>query len=204
MELLRQSLVSPTPLTGLMFDRRKISSVMAKHELHQLEGGDTSSFNMILKVSLQKSTNRFLFADATEEFVQLLYSFLTLPLGGVQSLLGGKTGLVNLDNLYGSVVDGFDDALFLYPDTKKGLIDPNMDHFLKQYEVMSDAREPLMFIVLDDLAVVPFSVATSVLILNAQSVPLSDVKEMELYIGLEEVPFLFFLINEGIPQSQIY
>lgn len=198
MELLRLSLISSTPLTDLMFDRSKIGYVSAKPEQHQLEGRNTSSFKMILKVSLQISTNRFLFAEASEEFVKLLFSFLTLPLGGVQSLLGGETGLVNLDNLYRSVVDGFHDDYFTNPDTKKGLISPDMVDFLHQFEAPSDERETFMFIVLDDLIAVPFSVASTILLLNRASVPLSDVKEMELYIGIEEVPFLFFYDNEGI------
>ncbi|KAL3635478.1 hypothetical protein CASFOL_020025 [Castilleja foliolosa] len=101
MDLLKHSLLSPTPLTNLVLKKQ------TKYELEPsfTQIGKIVTVNSVrnLKVIFQKSTNKFLFAEAEEDFVEFLFSFLVMSLGGVECLLGNNTSLKNIDNLYRSV-----------------------------------------------------------------------------------------------------
>ncbi|ESW12421.1 hypothetical protein PHAVU_008G110900 [Phaseolus vulgaris] len=44
---------------------------------------------MVVKIQIRKSNGKILFAEAEEEFVDFLFSFLTFPLGGVLHMLEG-------------------------------------------------------------------------------------------------------------------
>lgn len=58
-------------------------------------------------------------------------------------------------------------------------------------------KEQKMYVVSDDLTTTPYGVAAVVSIVNSLRVPFSDVGELELQIGLEEVKFLFIFILFG-------
>lgn len=70
-----------------------LGSAAAKPEpgipLRNIQKNNSESRKMALKVCLQKSTNKFLFVEAMDDFVDFLFSFLVVPLGGVEFLLGG-------------------------------------------------------------------------------------------------------------------
>lgn len=44
---------------------------------------------MVLKVLIRKSDRKILFVEGQEDFADFIFSFLTLPLGGVLHMLGG-------------------------------------------------------------------------------------------------------------------
>ncbi|XP_042067495.1 uncharacterized protein LOC121810840 [Salvia splendens] len=84
-QLLKLWLTSETPLTDMIMkdtldnpesdywwlyndDRHKIYNYAA-----------TESRKLVLRAFFHKSTNKFLFAEATDEFVELLFSFLAIP-----------------------------------------------------------------------------------------------------------------------------
>ncbi|KAH6788976.1 hypothetical protein C2S51_003982 [Perilla frutescens var. frutescens] len=237
-ELLKLSIFSATPLTDLVIKKTQMSSTAVKPEpgilLHHIEKDAANSRpgKMVLKVCLQKSTNKFLFAEATNEFVEFLFSFVTVPLGGVEFLLGGSTGLKNIDNLYKSVTDSIDNKYFMTPEMKNRLLNPKLAHGYissNQFLPLTPDTPPKLYhglqwnesrklletcfhhekgvslvdsfkssegrgyyvkkqticFVTDDLTVTP-SLATSISILNGKGIPLSDLKEIELQIGLEE------------------
>lgn len=226
MDLLKCVLISTAPLTDLFINSGKISSSAGVSEpetlLHHIEK-EAVSTTIILKVSLQKSTNKLLFAQAKGDFLDLLFSFLTMPLGMVECILGGNTCLKNIDNLYRSL-DGIDHEYFSESETKTSLLNPKLSHgyiFQSQFLPFNeeDARELYFrdgifsneeggslvssfksrvgvgkcvkelteYIVRDDLTVTPYSIASTISILNGFRVPLSDVKETELAVGMEEV-----------------
>lgn len=218
MDLLKHSLVSATPLTDLVIKNSRTSS--SKHRVNSLsshvekEAISSNSKKMTLKISLDKKTNKLLFAQATGEFVEFLFSFLTLPLGGVEYLSGGKTRLDNIDNLYRSVTGVINDEYFKTREAKSRLMNPKQPHGSvseNQFLPLCEQRPPPViqhkllrwssswceayvkkqksFIVSDDLTVTPFSIAHSISIVNGLGVPLSDVRETELQIGQEEVSF---------------
>ncbi|XP_057793371.1 uncharacterized protein LOC131009993 [Salvia miltiorrhiza] len=131
-KLLNLCLTSTTPFTDMIFAKTGVISTAAKPEpgilLHHIQKSDANPRKMALKICLQKSTNKFLFAEAMDEFVEFLCSFLTLPLAGVEFLLGGKTGLKNIDNLYTSLSNGIDAKYFTTSDMKSRLINPKLPH----------------------------------------------------------------------------
>ncbi|XP_020204367.2 uncharacterized protein LOC109789748 [Cajanus cajan] len=56
-----------------------------------------------LKITMRKSENKILFVEAEGDFVDFLFSFLSIPLGSILNLMNGKSSLGNIDNLYTSV-----------------------------------------------------------------------------------------------------
>ncbi|KAK6157281.1 hypothetical protein DH2020_011529 [Rehmannia glutinosa] len=236
MDLLKGSFLSATPLTDIILNGRQSHSVKPKSEpgmlLHQIEKEATNdSKKMTLKVMVQKSTNKLMFAQAEEDFVDFLFSFLTIPLGGVECLLGSSTSLKSVDNLYTSLANINGDKYLKTKDTKTKLLNPKPPHgyispnqilplteestpLLYYREPFSSIKEYLqrsnqysgtpvsslktpkgegnyvdgsrMYMVTDDLTVTPLCMTSSLSILNGLEIPLSDVKELEIHIGLEE------------------
>ncbi|KAL9145091.1 hypothetical protein ABFS82_13G016700 [Erythranthe guttata] len=115
MDLLKGSLLSRTPLTDIILGKRKMEyyDVKIKSEpgilCHEIDKEENSySKKMILKVMVQKSTNKFLFAQSNEDFVDFLCSLPAIPLGGVEYLLGSNSCFTCVSNLYRSVADNID------------------------------------------------------------------------------------------------
>ncbi|KAL8474332.1 hypothetical protein ACS0TY_030971 [Phlomoides rotata] len=136
MDLLKCSLLSKTPLTDFILNKGEIISSAEKPEPesffnHIAEEETSSSKKIILKVVVQKSTKKLLFAQAGDDFIELLFTFLIIPIGEVESLLDSNTCLKNLDNLHRSISDVGIDKYFITLDTKKRLMKPNIPHFFK-------------------------------------------------------------------------
>lgn len=83
-----------------------------------------------LKLLVNKETNKVLFAEAGKDFVDVLFSFLTLPFGTIARLLQ-KTSNIEpqlptvgcLNSLYQSVAD-LDKKCFLTKTSKEMLLQP--------------------------------------------------------------------------------
>ena len=95
--------------------------------IHQHDAA-TESKKIVVRAFLHKSTNKFLFAEASDEFVELLLSFLTIPLGGVEFLFDSNTPFKNIDNLYRSMSNSIDDKHFTTSDIKNRLVNPKLAH----------------------------------------------------------------------------
>ena len=71
-------------------------------------GAELDNYNnnckMNIKVIHSKSTNKIMCIEAKEDFVDFIFGFLTLPLGSIIKLLGGKSFVGCVDNLYNGVV----------------------------------------------------------------------------------------------------
>ena len=155
--------------------------------------------NMMLKVMLQKSTNKFLFAQADCDFVNFLFVMLIISLGRVEWFLGSSTGLKSMDNLHRSVADNSNSMHLKDSDTKDLLIRPKHPNCylfngnrlclmnLDQIGNQSYVHGPRMYMVRDDLTVAPLGVTLGLSIFNELKISLSDVKEVEVQVGLEEV-----------------
>ncbi|KAL8478282.1 hypothetical protein ACS0TY_030256 [Phlomoides rotata] len=137
MALLKCCLLSKTPLTDFVLNNGEIISSAAKPDpgffLYQMDHNEepTTAKEIILKVMVHKYSNKVLFAEAEDDFIELLFSFLIIPIGGVESLLGTHTSLNNLDNLYRSISDVTMDKYFSSLHTKKLLVNPNIPHSSK-------------------------------------------------------------------------
>ncbi|XP_040375535.1 uncharacterized protein LOC112164024 isoform X1 [Rosa chinensis] len=88
MELLMSSLVSKTPLTEILLrhKQQKLSSENVHERICiglQVSGDvlDENEKKISVKLTVRKSKNIVCYAEAGQDFVNLLFSFLTLPLG---------------------------------------------------------------------------------------------------------------------------
>ncbi|KAM0036819.1 hypothetical protein Hdeb2414_s0014g00430841 [Helianthus debilis subsp. tardiflorus] len=94
-------LVFPTPpIARLLLDPRQETSV---NHLTSNETFETlKSFK--LKVTMQKSKSKFLFAEADSDFVEFLFGFLQIPLGTmIGDLMDGTSCIENLNNMFKSI-----------------------------------------------------------------------------------------------------
>ncbi|KAK7256850.1 hypothetical protein RIF29_30387 [Crotalaria pallida] len=110
-DLLKCSLLSKTPLTDFFLRKTEFPQCAQPQPTKQLvinfdpSKADVGVVAISLKVFLRKSNSKILFALAEQDFVDLLFSFLTFPLGGVEQMLNGNSGLGSIDNLYKSMLD---------------------------------------------------------------------------------------------------
>ncbi|XP_029125341.1 uncharacterized protein LOC109789749 [Cajanus cajan] len=92
-DLLKFSLISKTPMTDLILGKKQNLDYFTPINQNQFENGKIASEEgvrqMVVKVQIRKSDSKILFAEAEEEFVDFLFSFLTFPLGGVLHMLEG-------------------------------------------------------------------------------------------------------------------
>ncbi|KAL8474309.1 hypothetical protein ACS0TY_030950 [Phlomoides rotata] len=208
-DLLRGLLISPTPLTDIIFMQKQTKFATIKSEagisLHQFEKAANffDSKKMILKVMSQKSSKKLLFAEAEEDFVEFLFSLLIIPLGIVEWLLGSNTCLNNIDNLYRSIADLIDEKYLKGADAKDSLMKPKVNsvysdncflplseasfsrgsHLGRKQVLVAGSR---MYMVTDDLTVTRLCMSSALSHLDQMKISLSDVEEVELHIGLEE------------------
>ncbi|KAJ9551065.1 hypothetical protein OSB04_015110, partial [Centaurea solstitialis] len=100
--LLRAALVLKYPLTYMVFNIIHPIGTPAQHLTCNEE--DKNSKTIKLKLTLQKSTSKFLFAEAGEDFVDFLFGFLEIPLGTlIGESMKDNTSLESLENLFDSI-----------------------------------------------------------------------------------------------------
>ncbi|EYU34025.1 hypothetical protein MIMGU_mgv1a018155mg [Erythranthe guttata] len=240
MDLFKGSLLSQTPLTDIILKKRKnIGSTTKEYEAEtelrnkiEKEGVvSESDKKMKLKVMVQRSTNKLLFAQARDDFVEFLFGLLTVPLGGVLHCVLGihSKGLESIYNLYTSLAELIGDRYFFTPDKKTSLMKPlllggcksknqilplteeSRHHKLyynqegnpnkectvsynpgNSYRVLyakgqkEYIKGTTMFMVSDDLTVKPLSMISTLSKLKEMNIPLSEVRELEVQIGLQE------------------
>lgn len=76
-----------------------------------------------LKLSIDKIKNRVIFAESNKDFVDVLLSFLTLPMGTIVRLACKNSGIGSMDELYKSV-EAFDEENFQTKASKTMLLKP--------------------------------------------------------------------------------
>ncbi|KAL7086727.1 hypothetical protein ACP275_13G018500 [Erythranthe tilingii] len=199
MDLLKGSLLSRTPLTDIILDKREGNStkpnfqpeILLSHEKEK--EANFSSKNLLLKLIGQRSTNKLLFAQGDEAFIDFLFRLLTIPLGGVERLLGGNTCLRSIDNLYRSVTNLIDGKYLATPDIKTAWLtysdfgnQPVAIYAQGDRNYVNFVKGPKMCMVSDDLTVTPSSMSSSLSILSELNIKVSDVETVEMQIGLHE------------------
>ncbi|XP_058095132.1 uncharacterized protein LOC131240727 [Magnolia sinica] len=131
LHILRRLFVSTTPLTDVFLRKPEaledaFDSLKLSPEDIVIDKKDTRK-EMSLKLLINKSNNKVVYAEATIDFLDLLISFLTFPLGSVVKLLGPGSSIGCLDNLHKSVEDlsGGDDCI-ISEDCRAMLLDPKL------------------------------------------------------------------------------
>ncbi|KAJ6820133.1 uncharacterized protein M6B38_399500 [Iris pallida] len=108
--LLKRSLVSETPLTDVFLrepdnidfvEKLVGTSIAQARGKHNRTTRDPKRINV--KLYLSTESNRVVCAESGKEFVDLLFSFLTFPLGAILKLLNMHAFIGCIDNLYKSV-----------------------------------------------------------------------------------------------------
>ncbi|XP_058095134.1 uncharacterized protein LOC131240728 isoform X2 [Magnolia sinica] len=131
LHILRQLMVSNTPLTDVFLpkpDALGNASGALKLYLEDIatDKKDTGK-KMSVKLLVSESKNKVLYAEATNDFLDLLFSFLTFPLGSIVKLLGPGSSIRCLDNLYRSVEDlSRDDNCIISEECRAMLLDPKL------------------------------------------------------------------------------
>jgi hypothetical protein len=85
-------MLSNTPLTDFIFKNISLNPINQS----EVEIGDVSPYEarqMTVKIHVRKSTREILYAEAEEDFADLLLSFLTFPLGAVLHMLQGLSSV---------------------------------------------------------------------------------------------------------------
>jgi hypothetical protein len=171
---------------------------------------------MFIKVIRRTSTRKILFATAEEDFADFLFSFLTFPLGAVLQMLEGFSSISCMDSLYRSIKELSPERCLMSPELKADLAQPkffsifqlrskmfpietciicdnNINNqpfeFIDPKSPVSGGytRGPLAIMVTDDLVVTPMSSIDGISYLERMKVPLKDVEETVVSIGLKEV-----------------
>nr|GMD43393.1 uncharacterized protein LOC109182299 [Ipomoea batatas] len=207
--LLARSLVSESPLTDLFLPNptkhdTKLPKPETERTLQTTEQNEAPIPTLNLQVTLNKSTNKLLFAKATNEFFDFLCTFLTIPIGSIIHVFQTSLGLGGcLYNLYTSVEELEDK--WIRSSVKSAILNPRIAqyHNCKKQPLKLDERieseylldprpnenfaeESSLFIVLDNLDVKPLSSASSFLILRELKVPFSDIEEQVITVGMDE------------------
>ncbi|KAL1330909.1 hypothetical protein HN51_048153 [Arachis hypogaea] len=229
LDLLKQALSSKTALSDVFF-ANGFSKGMSTYspKIGQTINHGRSDYRN-LKVTVSKSKKKILHAEAEEDFVDFLLSFLTAPLGSVLKVLDGNASLGCMDNLYNSVKELISSWFFtakifslLNPhvapqfgfkkwqplqireksaceykyDDISGVLIPQLlvDINTKFYEPRSPdgqkevgfVRRPSVFVVWDDLRVIPMANASSISFMQKMNIPFDDLEEHVITIGNAE------------------
>ncbi|XP_077225469.1 uncharacterized protein LOC143858654 [Tasmannia lanceolata] len=135
LDLLKCLLVSKTPMSDSFLSKRETTDAIkvkqrdiARSQMGRVAGSDKNKIRV--KLLINTSNDKVLYAEAGEDFIDLLFSFLTFPVGSVVKFLGTCSSIGCVDNLYKSVIDLSADGLINYNDAAK-LINPKLaPHFL--------------------------------------------------------------------------
>ncbi|KAM2985685.1 hypothetical protein FF2_006055 [Malus domestica] len=132
--LLISSLVSKTPLTETLLKHKPVANLSNENNYQAIridpqtvgETVLTEEDNISIKLIISKSKNIVCYAEAGEDFVNLLFSFLTPPLGFVAKQIQDGSLKGCIDQLYRSVQDL--DAQYLKSNHhKEMLVNPKLD-----------------------------------------------------------------------------
>ncbi|KAK7373852.1 hypothetical protein VNO80_07272 [Phaseolus coccineus] len=241
LDLLKCCFCSRTVLTDLFLEklRRDISHESGRITSCYLKGNNCDE--IVVKIVLRKSNGKILFVEGKADFADLIFSLLTIPLGGALQLMGGCSYVGSVDGLYKSVVD-LDEHYFTTKEVKNKFVDPllaphfklsnllplSCDNFpnyfcfvishglgfetccltsmYKEDELFSGCvssvfvdplsdpskngegytKGPTTYIATDDLVVTPSSSISVMSLLISMNIPVDDLLEKEVRIGMEE------------------
>ncbi|KAL6528860.1 hypothetical protein OROMI_029036 [Orobanche minor] len=140
LDLLKCCLLSKTPLTSFWY---KFNPLVEREEQQEekgdeeavveeervVEGERVADLNIQLKLLLNKADGTIVLANAGDDFVELLLTFLTYPLGSVVAKLNCNSGLGGIDSLYKSAVN-LSKAYSISDQAKDCLVQPPVAHYL--------------------------------------------------------------------------
>ncbi|KAL4557999.1 hypothetical protein LXL04_036195 [Taraxacum kok-saghyz] len=200
LDLLRWSLLTNNPLTNLVFGGDKTcSSSCITNSTSTNAALPSSNCGKTVKFLVQKSNGKLLCAQVEKFFVEMLFSFLTIPLGRFIRLTKDSSPPSGIINLYNSISSLGDENNLKYEKTQ--LLCPNLDgHYFRVTDLLpiykDNARKGSFlkgqstFIVSNNLEVkASLSVAT-ISNFNTIGIPVADMEVQEVSIGEHEALLL--------------
>lgn len=200
--LLKWSLVTNNPLTNMVLGRTKpymcFSCIQKSTSSNSHLFSSYTNQHQKVKLLVQKSTKKVLCAQVENFFVEMLFSFLTIPLGAVKRLTIGNSSSVGIDNVYNSISSLGDGKYLKSDEIKAMLLSPKLAaNYLRVTELLpiyeknlssgSFLKEQATFIVSDDLEVTVSPSISTISKLTALGVPIGDIEVKEVSIGEQEV-----------------
>ncbi|KAJ0520810.1 hypothetical protein HanIR_Chr10g0463511 [Helianthus annuus] len=203
--LLKWSLVTNTPLTNFVFERTKPCSCFCSCP-SCVKTSSTSDIPLIsscptqrqtVKLLIQKSKKKVLCAQAENFFVEMLFSFLTIPLGNVKRLITDNLSPTGIDNMYNSVSSLGDRKCLKSDEIKNMLLCPKLaSNYLRVTDLLPIYEKTINqgnflkaqanFIVSDDLEVIVSPSLSTITKFNTLGIPVGDIEVMEVCIGEQE------------------
>ncbi|XP_076912309.1 uncharacterized protein LOC143570572 isoform X3 [Bidens hawaiensis] len=203
--LLKWSLVTNTPLTNMVLGGSKPCSCFFSCS-SCIKTSTTSNLPLIaryssqrqtVKLLIQKSKKKVLCAQADNFFVELLFSFLTIPLGHAKRLTMNNSSSTGIDNMYNSISSLGDGNYLKSEEIKSLLLCPKLaSNYLRVTDLLpvydKDTKQgnflkaQATFIVSDDLEVTISPSISTISKYNTLGIPVGDIEIMEVYIGEQE------------------
>ncbi|KAJ1437335.1 hypothetical protein SESBI_03662 [Sesbania bispinosa] len=116
----------------------------------------SSTDQICLKLLIDEKKNKVLFAQAGKDFVDVLLSFLTLPLGTIARLVSAESNLTkvsvgSVSSLYESVAN-IDEKLFWTATCKEMLLQPrnSMERYCQDMKLNIDDTEKAKYFICED------------------------------------------------------
>ncbi|XP_047949641.1 uncharacterized protein LOC125198256 [Salvia hispanica] len=197
-DLLRLSLVFRNPLTAFVLSGGQIRVAPKKSNSNEQGNASLQCINekvastnikkMIVKATIQKSTNKFVFAQADSDFINFLFGMLTLPLGSVLWYSASNSGLEAIDNMHRSIADDSIKVQLKSAKTRDYLTMSNheiishLNFDVRNHHVKGER----MYMVSNNLTVSPFAMTSCISVLNDLKISTSDVEEVDVQVGLDE------------------
>ncbi|KAL4557861.1 hypothetical protein LXL04_036055 [Taraxacum kok-saghyz] len=202
-DLLKWSLLTNNPLTNLVIGGCKpCSSFFTNPKLIDSASiSSTSGKIQMIKLLVHKSNKNVLCAQVENGFVELLFSFLTIPLGTFVRLTKGDSSPMGIINLYDSISNLGDGNYLKSEDVKTVLLSPKLSDM---YQIVTELlpiyeenigrgqflKEQARFIVSDDLEVTISQSIDIISKFNTLGVPVGDMEVLEVTIGEQEALLL--------------
>ncbi|TVU15919.1 hypothetical protein EJB05_39463, partial [Eragrostis curvula] len=107
--LLQRSLTSMQPITGLYFDiptgydDADLNTLSEKLYPEQQNDGDQELGNVKIRVVQTKNNSSVLYAEVSDDFIDLLFGLLSIPLGSIIKAYGHSSFKGSVGNLYKSI-----------------------------------------------------------------------------------------------------
>ncbi|KAJ9701516.1 hypothetical protein PVL29_006742 [Vitis rotundifolia] len=145
LHLLKRSLLSKTPMTDTFLSNEVNTENAAPFEpLSRPNHLENRFRKMKVKLLINESSRRVLCLEAKEDFMNLVLSFLTLPLGSIIRLLRGHSSLGSVDNLYKSVGSSKMEDFFNSTKSKDLLLNPKLPlHFSLNEQLPLKEEDPI-------------------------------------------------------------
>ncbi|GMN36238.1 hypothetical protein TIFTF001_005860 [Ficus carica] len=178
LQLLHRSMLSKTPLTDVFLQKDMSTNIIPSPNLiltpwHCQMISHSSTDEMNVKLWFSKSTNRVICIEAKEDFVDFLFSFLTIPVGSIRRLLWGNSCMGSIDNLY--------EKDLAQTVSEAHNHEPQMAWHNNKRWWFHKRQGP--FLVTDNLTIETLSTISG---LSRLDKPLEDLEELSVTVGKEE------------------